>query len=118
MSGAIEQQDCAPVCGTLERCEALGPRGGLIRLQIRASDGTPIEVLADAASTLEQLASLFGSPEGAVGQRIELELDLFGFAALRSSASSERLEPVSADSRPGSPEPCPSLSDPGGRLES
>ena len=103
--------------GTLEAFEALGPGGGLIRLQLRDADDEALEVLADAASVLEQLASLFGSPEGAVGQWIGLELDLFGFAALWS-ARSERLVPVSAEFPPGSPEPCPSLSDPGGRLES
>ena len=117
MNPLPRQQDCHTECGTLEAFEALGPGGGLIRLQLRGADGTPTEVLADAASTLEQLASLFGTPEGAVGQGIGLELDLFGFAALRS-APSEHVVSVPAESLPGGPAPCPSLSDPGGRLES
>ena len=111
------QQDCHSVSGTLEAFEVLGPASGLLRLQLRGAGGTGTEVLADAASVFEQLASLFGSPESAVGQWIGLELDLFGFAAIRS-APSERLAPMSAEPPRGSPEPCPSLSDPGGRLES
>ena len=117
MKGDTRPFDCDTVWGTLERYEAHGPASGLIRLQLRGAGGSRLEVLADAASVLERLASLLGSPEAALGQRIGLELDLFGFAALRS-APSERLVPVPAASPPCSPEPCPSLSDPGGRLKS
>lgn len=42
-----------------------------------------MEVLVDAESTLQQLAASFGSADAAVGQEIELELDVFGFADLR-----------------------------------
>jgi hypothetical protein len=87
MKGATRWFECDTVCGTLESYEAHAPASGLLRLQLRDEGGSMLEVLADAASALEQLAAVFGSPEAALGQWIELALDQFGFARLRSTRS-------------------------------
>jgi hypothetical protein len=39
-----------------------------------------MEVLMDAESTLQHLAATFGSADAAIGQNIELSLDVFGFS--------------------------------------
>ncbi len=87
MKGATRPLDCDTVCGTLESYEAHAPASGLLRLQLRDEGGSTLDVLADAASALEQLAAVFGSPEAGLGQWIELALDQFGFARLRSTRS-------------------------------
>lgn len=85
MSRPLPTEDCYTVCGTLESYQVLSATSGLLSLRLRGADNTRIQVLADAAFTLEQLASAFDSPEGAFGQEIELCLDLFGFPQLRAA---------------------------------
>jgi hypothetical protein len=46
-------------------------------LTLRRADGKEVEVLVDAESTLQYLAARFGSAAAAVGQKIELSLDVF-----------------------------------------
>ena len=59
------------------------PATGLIHLQLQEADGSTTEILADAASSLQQLTSAFGSAEGAIGCWTELSLNLFGVATIR-----------------------------------
>ena len=70
--------------GTLETVYSLYPASGLVALHLRGADGSEREVLADAASLLGQLAAAFGSPQDALGQQIELALDLFGFPEVQA----------------------------------
>ena len=78
------QQGCHTVSGTLLGATALHPLSGLVALQLRGGDTGEIEVLADAASTHQQLASAFGSTDAAMGKDIEVSLDVFGFPDLRT----------------------------------
>ena len=77
-------QDGHTVCGTLLRATPLHPLSGLVALQLRGGDGSEIEVLADAGLTLRQLAAAFGSANAAIGERIEIALDLFGFPTVQA----------------------------------
>lgn len=65
--------------GKLIRYEARHPQSGIMALVLRRPDGSEMEVLVHAESMLQQLATLFGSVDAAIGQEIKLELDVFGF---------------------------------------
>ena len=78
----VPSQDPAILRGTLAAIFSVHPASGLVALRLRQADGSKREVLADAASLLGQLAAAFGSPQDALGQQIELALDLFGFPTL------------------------------------
>ena len=110
MTRTAKCQDPRPVCGTLEHVEPLGT-GGLLALRLRRPSGGRVEVLADAASAMEELARVFGTAERALGQRIELSLDVFGFPRLEGAAAGAALPADSGTSRPPG-----WVSDPGGRL--
>ncbi len=51
----------------------------LLALMLRRVNGSDMEVLVDAETTLQHLAASFGSADAAVGQKVELSLDVFGF---------------------------------------
>ena len=70
--------------GSLASLHSAYPANGLVALGLRAADGSELEVLVDAASLLGQPGAAFGSPPDALGQPVELALDLFGFATLRA----------------------------------
>ena len=73
------------ICGKLIRSETRHPQSGILVLLLEQVDGRELEVLVYAESMLQQLATLFGSVDAAVGQQIELSLDVFGIPVLRLS---------------------------------
>ncbi len=80
MSTTLQGENCLRVSVRLLSYAPLASPSGFLALQLRGADDTQIEVSADAALTLQQLA---GSAEAALGQTLELSLDVFGFPELR-----------------------------------
>jgi hypothetical protein len=85
MKQTTRPEDRHIISGKLIRYEARHIQSGLLALTLCRVNGREIEVLVDAESTLQHLASSFGSADAAVGQEIELELDTFGIPAIRLS---------------------------------
>ena len=83
MTTTLVGEDCLRVRGTLLSVDLQPSESGLVALQLGGAVGSSIEVLADAAFTLQQLTAAFGSAKAAVDQPIELTLDVFGFPELR-----------------------------------
>jgi hypothetical protein len=82
MEQTTRPEDRHAIVCKLIRYEARHPQSGIMALTLRRADGKEVEVLVDAESTLQYLAARFGSADAAVGQKIELSLDVFGFAEL------------------------------------
>lgn len=70
--------------GTIEPFEPSQRPGGLIALRLRRADGTRVEILTDAVSTLTQLEAEFGSIYASEGQQIEFSMSVLGFPRLRA----------------------------------
>ncbi len=85
MEQRTRPDDSHILVGKLMRYEARHPQSGLLALTLRQADGREKEVLVDAESTLQHLAATFGSADAAVGQNIELELDVFGLVDPRGA---------------------------------
>lgn len=79
------EDDHHSVAGVLLAMERPDPHSGILALLLRGEDRSEMEVLMDAESTLHHLAATFGSADAAVGQEIELSLNVLGFAGLRRS---------------------------------
>jgi hypothetical protein len=77
--------------GRLIRYEARHPHSGVMALTLQQANGSEMEVLVDAESTLQHLASVFGSVNAAVGQEVVLSQDVFGFSWVRGLSFSVKL---------------------------
>lgn len=86
MEQTTRPEDSHILVGKLIRYEARHPQSGIMVLLLRRTDGSEMEVLVDADSTLQHLATLFGSADAAVGREIEVSLDVFGFADVRRAS--------------------------------
>jgi hypothetical protein len=86
MEQTTRPEDSYVIVGKLIRYEARHPQSGLLALTLCQIDGKEMEVLVDAESTLQLLASTFGSADAAVGQDMELSLDTFGIADVHAAA--------------------------------
>ncbi len=79
MEQTTRPEDYHAIVGKLIRYRARHPQSGIMALVLRRANGTEMEVLVDAESALQHLAASFGSADAAVGQVVELSLDVFGF---------------------------------------
>ena len=89
--------------GTIEPFEPSRRPGDLIALRLRQADGTRVEILTDAVSTVTQLVAEFGSLYASEGQQIEFSMSLLCTPRVRALRHIDS----KADGRNGaeSPEP-------------